>query len=192
LEALVALLEKTDVVVTRELDDPRGGYLEIDGKVVVALTDGRSATERMAAESSLPLVLVDLALDYAGASRVALASADQAPAQALDTAAGLFQALGKAVSPLSDIPGLLVMRTVCMLVNEGADAVNQGVCAPVGVDTAMCKGLNFPRGPFEWAASLGLDSVLTVLQNLRNSYGEDRYRVSPWLRRKAFSGGVVI
>ena len=103
-----------------------GRRIEIDGRTALARTDGRTATERMAAEGGLPLVLVDLALDYGSATRVALAAADQASPDDLARAAGLFQALGKEVSRLDDVPGMLVMRTVCMLANEAADAVQPG------------------------------------------------------------------
>ena len=75
-------------------------------------------------------------------------------------AAGLFQALGKSVSVLDDVAGLIVMRTVCMLANEGADAVNQGVCSAEAVDVAMLKGVNYPRGPLAWADALGLRGTL--------------------------------
>ncbi|MDB5747428.1 MAG: paaC, partial [Massilia sp.] len=40
------------------------------------------------------------------------------------------------------------------------------------------------RGPLAWADAIGLHHVVTVLANLGASYGEDRYRVSPLLRRK--------
>jgi 3-hydroxybutyryl-CoA dehydrogenase len=49
----------------------------------------------------------------------------------------LFQALGKSVSVLDDVAGPIVMCTVCMLANEGADAVNQGVCS-VGASAWRC------------------------------------------------------
>jgi 3-hydroxybutyryl-CoA dehydrogenase len=96
----------------------------------------------------------------------------------------LFQAAGFAVTRLDDVPGMAVMRTVAMLANEAADAVNQGVCSADGVDVAMRKGVNYPRGPLEWASSVGLEQIVTVLANLAASYGEDRYRISPLLRRK--------
>ena len=79
---------------------------------------------------------------------------------------------------------MAVMRTVAMLANEAADAVNQGVCSARAVDIAMQKGVNYPRGPLAWADSIGLRQVVTVLANLATTYGEDRYRVSPLLRRK--------
>jgi 3-hydroxybutyryl-CoA dehydrogenase len=80
------------------------------------------------------------------------------------------------------------MRTVAMLANEAADAVNQGVCDAAGADIAMKKGVNYPLGPLEWADSIGLPRVLTVLDNLARVYGEERYRASPLLRRLVAGG----
>ena len=123
---------------------------------------------------------------------MALAPADQASGEDLARAAGLFQALGKEVSRLDDVPGMLVMRTVCMLANEAADAVNQGVCSAEAADTAMRLAVNYPRGPLAWAQAIGLDRVVAVLANLAAGYGEDRYRVSPLLRRRLFTGGRLV
>ena len=150
----------------------------------IYLTDGRSATERAEADGHRDTVLFDLLLDAAGSPRVALARADQCSDSAWQAAVGLFQAAGFAVTRLDDVPGMAVMRTVAMLANEAADAVNQGVCSARAVDIAMQKGVNYPRGPLAWADSIGLRQVVTVLANLATTYGEDRYRVSPLLRRK--------
>jgi 3-hydroxybutyryl-CoA dehydrogenase len=186
---LLPPLERSGIAARPEGNVGEPARLEIDGgAVVVALTDGRTATERMAADGGPPLVLVDLALDYAGTGRVALAPADQTNPGDLARAAGLFQALGKAVSVLDDVPGMIVARTVCMLANEGADVVNQGVCSAEAVDTAMCKGVNYPRGPLAWADALGLPYVVGLLDNLARDYGGYRYRVSPLLRRRLHSG----
>jgi 3-hydroxybutyryl-CoA dehydrogenase len=84
---------------------------------------------------------------------------------------------------------MVVMRTVAMLANEAADAVGQGVCSAEAVDIAMQKGVNYPRGPLAWADAVGVAHVATVLSNLAAGYGEDRYRVSPLLRRKLANGG---
>ncbi|MES3026183.1 MAG: 3-hydroxyacyl-CoA dehydrogenase PaaH [Pseudomonadota bacterium] len=154
----------------------------------VFLTDGRSATERAAANKHADTVLYDLALDCAGATRIALARADQCSDAAYHAVVGLFQAAGFAVTRLDDVPGMAVMRTVAMLANEAADAVNQGVCSAAAVDIAMQKGVNYPRGPLAWADSVGLAHIVTVLSNLATTYGEDRYRVSPLLRRKLAGG----
>jgi 3-hydroxybutyryl-CoA dehydrogenase len=157
------------------------GLLRVDG-AAVALSDGRTATERSLALGE-PVVLFDLALDYGGCSRVALAAAAQADDVHLGKAIGLFVLLGKKVSVLADAPGLAVTRTVAMLVNEAADAVQQGIATADDVDAAMCKGVNYPLGPLAWGRRIGLDHVATVLRHLAQAYGEDRYRTSAWLTR---------
>ena len=70
-----------------------------------------------------------------------------------------------------------------MLINEAADAVNQGVATVADVDTAMRKGVNYPRGPLAWADELGIETIQNVLVNLAVHYGGDRYRVSPKIRQ---------
>ncbi len=81
------------------------------------------------------------------------------------------------------------MRTVALLANEAADAVMQGIGAPAAIDLAMCKGVNYPRGPLAWADALGTGTVRDVVANLAAHYGDDHYRVSPLLARRALAGG---
>jgi len=134
------------------------------------------------------LVLFDLALDYATGKRIAITVALQAGAAALPCAVGFFNAIGKHVSVIGDAPGMCIMRTVCMLANEGADAVYHGVCDAASVDQAMRYGMNYPRGPLRWADQIGLAHVQTVLRNLQYSYGMERYRCSPLIARKVAAG----
>jgi 3-hydroxybutyryl-CoA dehydrogenase len=169
--------------------DPDGRVLGI-GEAAVYLTDGRSATQRAHDNAHRDTVLVDLALDYTKATRIALARADQCSVTAYKAVVGAFQAGGFAVSRIDDVPGMAVMRTVAMLANEAADAVNQGVCDARAADIAMQKGVNYPRGPLAWADAVGLGHVMTVLDNLARTYGEDRYRVSHLIRRKVWSGAT--
>jgi 3-hydroxybutyryl-CoA dehydrogenase len=153
------------------------------------LTDGRTATQRARDNKHDDTVLFDLVLDYAGATRIAVTCADQCNPKAYAAVVGILQAAGFAVTRIDDVPGMVVMRTVAMLANEAADAVNQGVCTAAAVDIAMQKGVNYPRGPLAWADAVGVQHIVTVLSNLSASYGEDRYRVSPLLRRKLAAGG---
>ena len=155
-----------------------------EGAATIFLTDGRSATQRALDEGRPDTILFDLLLDPVKATRIALARADQCSEAAWNAAVGLFQQAGFTVTRLDDVPGMAVMRTVAMLANEALDAVNQGVCSAAAVDIAMQKGVNYPRGPLAWADAIGLRHVFTVLANLGATYGEDRYRVSPLLRRK--------
>jgi len=178
--------------VTHRKPLPGAGHNEAPGfhcnGAAIFLTDGRTATERANANKHPDTVLYDLVLDAAGATRIALARADQCSESAWLACVGLFQAAGFAVTQLDDVPGMAVMRTVAMLANEAADTVNQGVCSAEAVDIAMQKGVNYPRGPLAWADAVGLAHVVAVLSNLAATYGEDRYRVSPLLRRKLANG----
>lgn len=181
--ALVGLARDAGIaVIVRE----GAGLIRIDD-TILALTDGRTATERTISDGS-PAVLFDLALDYAAATRMAIARSDQADDTALAQAAGFFQALGKTVSVVDDAPGLIVMRTVAMLANEAADVVHQGVASAADVDVSMLKGVNYPRGPLAWADAIGSARIAGVIDALARVYGEDRYRNSPLLRRRALTG----
>ena len=185
--ALAARLQAAGQRIDRVLASPDGRVAEAGGAALY-LTDGRSASQRAAASGLRDTVLADLALDYATAPRLAVARAAQCAAPTFEAMAGLLQTAGFAVSELADVPGLAVMRTVCMLANEGADAVYQQVCSAADVDRAMRLGTNYPRGPLAWADAIGLAQVHGVLAHLAASYGEDRYRSSPLLQRKVFSG----
>ena len=77
----------------------------------------------------------------------------------------------------------IMMRVVCMIINEAIDAVFLQIASEVDIDLAMTKGVNYPKGPIAWAQEIGLAKVLDYLQNLYEEYGEDRYRPSPLLRR---------
>ena len=121
---------------------------------------------------------------YRVVKHLGVARSDQCSDQAFGDAVGLLQAAGIQVSPIDDVAGMLAMRTVCMLANEAADAVVQGIASRADIDAAMRYGTNYPLGPLEWAARLGFRRVVAVLDNLRAHYGEERYRVSPWLRRQ--------
>ncbi|MEH6825066.1 MAG: 3-hydroxyacyl-CoA dehydrogenase PaaH [Motiliproteus sp.] len=161
------------------------------GSAVLQLCNGELSSARAVSSGEPNLVQFDLALDYAQATMIALAPADQADAGAIADAVGLFQAAGFEVCLIDDIPGMVLMRTLCMLANEGFDAVNQRVCSEAAVDIAMQGGVNYPRGPLSWARSLGLRRCLGVLDQLAGIYGEERYRASPLLRRQALAEAVA-
>ncbi len=131
----------------------------------------------------LPVVLYDLALDYRAAPRIAIAAPAGAPRNVMLTAAGFFQALGKRVSLVEDVPGLVAMRILAMLANEAADAVYRGVCSDGDADTATVKGLNYPMGPLAWGRKLGWHRIHDVMRGLNLYYGDPRYRVAPPIRR---------
>lgn len=188
---IVPLLERAqevglDVVRRESLQQNDTTLLHL-GDLVLALSDGRCAAERACNEGLEALVLFDLCLDYRSARAIALSASHTTSPEACELATAFFQRLGIDVVWLTDTPGLVVLRTVAMLANEAADAVLQGVCSVQDGDLAMQAGVNYPRGPLAWADSLGLSFVHRTLTHLQQSYGEERYRASFLLRRKALS-----
>lgn len=163
------------------------GWLEI-GSARLMLSDGRPATRRALEDEHGHLVLFDLALDYAATPRLGLARADQCGDAAFRSVCATLTAAGYACTPLDDVAGLIVLRTVAMLVNEAADAVATGICSVDAVDEAMRHGVNYPRGPMAWAEAVGLDFFARALANLRDHYGEERYRTSVLIQRRGWTG----
>jgi 3-hydroxybutyryl-CoA dehydrogenase len=152
----------------------------------MVLTDGRCAGQ-IAAEKGVSDVAVfdrpmqgppsdGTVLAYALATRASEHWRIQAPAW--------LAHLGFAPQLVADTPGLVVARTIGMLINEAADAVLQGVCTVEGADAAMKLGVNYPAGPFEWLAGWSIRGVIHLLEALDAQYRGERYRTSPWLRRQ--------
>lgn len=190
-DALEKRLAGSGVAVNRAACDGTGGEWIVVGDATIAVTDGRTATQRAHETGRQNFVAVDLALDYMTATRVAIAMASTCDQRAYSAVVGVLQAAGLRVSCLKDVPGLAVMRTVAMLANEAADAVNQGVATASDVDTAMRTGVNYPRGPLNWADDLGLPAIQAVLGNLAAHYGGERYRVSPMIRQLVWAGRKI-
>ena len=163
------------------------GLLRV-GDAVLALSDGRMASQRANEDGLRNLILLDLAFDYGKASRIAISCSAGIDPSAFEQGVALLQRAGLTVSLLSDSPALAVLRTVAMLANEAADALLQGVASAADIDLAMRAGVNYPQGPLAWADAIGLSQILTVLENLQASYGEERYRPSLLLRRRVAEG----
>src|SRR5262245_15212024 len=146
---------------------------------------GEPATGR---HEDKPVVVLDLALDYLTATRLAVAPPLGCPPEALADVVGFLQAAGLAVSVIADSPGLVVTRTVARLANEAVDLVSRGIVSAGEVDTAMQLGANYPIGPLEWGDRIGPSLLCRTLDNLESYYRDGRYRPSPFLRRLASAG----
>ena len=146
--------------------------------------DGRSATELAAVSGERDVAVFDWPLAATTGALAYAVSATAGEACAAEAAATLA-GLGYVPQRVADAPGLVVARTVAMLVNEAADAVQQGVCSEEGADLAMTLGVNYPAGPFAWLRRFGAQPLVQLLDHLDAHYRGERYRVSPWLRQRA-------
>ena len=183
--AAVAALAPQGWGPARELASDWVG-LTIDGAHLV-LTDGRSAQQLARELGAADVAVFDrpVARPVAPGTALAYAVAPSAHPGWRTQAGAWLAALGFTPLPVADAPGLVVARTIAMLINEAADAVLQGVCDEAGADAAMKLGVNYPAGPFEWLKGWSLDGVAGVIRALDAEYRGERYRLSPWLRRRA-------
>jgi 3-hydroxybutyryl-CoA dehydrogenase len=160
--------------------------MAIDGARLM-LTDGRTATEWASLLGHAKIAVFDrpLVLPVPAGSALAYALPEGGDGPWCNQAGAWLAALGFAPQRLADAPGLVVARTVAMLINEAADAVQQGVCTPEGADAAMKLGVSYPCGPFEWLAAWSPGAVVVLLDALDACYRGERYRASRWLRQRA-------
>ncbi|MGX2996034.1 3-hydroxyacyl-CoA dehydrogenase [Streptomyces sp. JNUCC 64] len=165
----------------REEDEDHGTRLILPGGGQLALADGQTSVEFR------DVVYFDLALDYRTATRIALAASQDTSPRTLREAVGLFQALGKDVSVIGDVPGMIVARTVARLIDLAMDAVARGVATEEDVDTAMRLGVNYPLGPFEWSHRLGRSWAHSLLDDLHLRDPSGRYAPSLALYRHAYA-----
>ena len=148
----------------------------VDG-VLIARTDGRSAYTRAAAVGQ-PVIVFDLIGSLAAGSRVGFSLSPNVPPSLAARFVATLVAQGLTATQLPDWPGLVVMRTVAMLANEAFEAVMYGVASEDDVDAAMKAGVNYPRGPIEWARELGIAAVLSVIRHIHEQTQDPRYRAS--------------
>lgn len=83
-------------------------------------------------------------------------------------------------------------RILAMLINEAADALFLNIATAKDIDSAMTKGVNYPKGLLAWANEKGIDWCVSKMDELYDMYHEDRYRCSPLLRKMKAKGGSFV
>ncbi|WP_406862058.1 3-hydroxyacyl-CoA dehydrogenase [Streptomyces sp. HUAS MG47] len=179
---LIAMVREAGITV-RETEEDHGTRFVLPSGGQLVLADGQTSIEFR------DVVYFDLALDYRKATRIALSASEDTSWETLRESIGLFQALGKKVSVIKDVPGMIVARTVAMLVDLAADALAKGVASAEDIDTAMRLGVSYPLGPVEWGRRLRFGWAHDLLENLDERMPGSRYTPSLALLRRAYAEG---
>ena len=131
-----------------------------------------------------------VAIDLTGDTdkRVTIMTAPGADQGCRDAIASLLAGTGAKVTAIKDSPGFIAQRMLAMIANLGCEMAQIGIASPQDVDTAMTLGLNYPRGPLALADWLGVSNTYEILSQIQEITGDDRYRPSQWLRRRALLG----
>ena len=147
------------------------------------LSNGLTA-KQIEQSDGMPTCLVDLSFDFMKAECVNLVFSPKVDVFMKNRIVALINHIGKDVLESQDQPGMIATRTLAMLINEAADAVFNGVCDADDVDLAMKYGVNYPKGLLSFATELGWQHVANILENLQCWFGDDRYRLSPYIRNQ--------
>lgn len=131
---------------------------------------------------------IDMLIDDAVTKRRVLATNPATRTDMRDAAHALFARDGKAVSVIRDSAGFVTQRVVSTIVNIASDICQQNICSPKDLETAVTLGLGYPMGPLAMGDRYGPTNILEVLFNMQTVYGDQRYRPSPWLRRRGAIG----
>lgn len=131
---------------------------------------------------------IDMLIDDAATRRRVLATNPATRTDMRDAAHALFASDGKAVSVIRDSGGFVTQRVVATIVNIASDICQQSICSPKDLETAVTLGLGYPLGPLAMGNLYGPTNILEVLFNMQTVYGDQRYRPSPWLRRRGAIG----
>ena len=164
------------------------------------VSDARSADVILVAPlgADLSTIVADLRLDagrtvavdpvFAGASGVTLMTTPATAPSSVAAARAAFAARSVPTFVIADSPGFVGPRVVACIVNLACEMAQQGIASPADIDVAVRLALGYPAGPFEWGDRIGADRVLQILQGLHSTFGDQRYRPSPWLSRRARLG----
>ena len=122
---------------------------------------------------------------FAGAAGVTLMVSPATSAATIAAARAVFAAKEIPTYVVADSPGYVAPRVVACIVNLACEMAQQGIASPADIDVAVKLALAYPAGPFEWGDRLGAQRVLAILEGLYATFGDPRYRPSPWLVRRA-------
>lgn len=172
---LLALLSEYDVIVLRSDDGV---------SPIVAAPVGEDCASLSARTGFDHTRLIGLDLMVDTTKRVTAMSAPGCDAGIRDSLVALL-GQRRAVTVIADSPGFIAQRICAMVGNLGCEMAQMGLATPVDIDLAMRLGLNYPKGPLELTDAYGVRRIHEVMCQLQKLTGDDRYRPSQWLRRRA-------
>ena len=95
--------------------------------------------------------------------------------------------IGKETVIINDLPGFVTTRLVATVINEGVFMLQDNLGTPEEIDRAIKLGLAHPMGPLFLADLIGLDTILHILDYLKDELGV-KFQAAPLLRKMVRSG----
>lgn len=91
-----------------------------------------------------------------------------------------------------EYPGYVTTRIIVPLLNEAMHVLMEGISTADDIDTAMKLGFGFNVGPLALADMMGLDEVMSWMENLISELSEHKYNPCPLLRKLVRAGHLGV
>ncbi len=149
-------------------------------RIVSAATTATIAAQRQWLGDTVPMTGCDPLLMLAGGRVQTVSAGDHEALALLDRIWPEWE-----FTSVADSIGMVFSREILPIINEAVAFFEHGVSTE-DINQGTKLGLNYPRGPLEWAEMFGWSSVYWGLRALEDMYGP-RFRPHPWIRRKVGS-----
>jgi 3-hydroxybutyryl-CoA dehydrogenase len=91
-----------------------------------------------------------------------------------------------------EYPGYVTTRIIVPFLNEAMHVLMEGISTAEDIDTAMKLGFGFNVGPLALADMMGLDEVMSWMENLISELSEHKYNPCPLLRKMVRAGHLGV
>jgi 3-hydroxybutyryl-CoA dehydrogenase len=100
--------------------------------------------------------------------------------------------LNKTPVMVHEYPGYVTTRIIVPFLNEAMHVLMEGIASADDIDNAMKLGFGFNMGPLSLADMMGLDEVMSWMENLLHELSEHKYNPCPLLRKMVRAGQLGV
>jgi 3-hydroxybutyryl-CoA dehydrogenase len=104
----------------------------------------------------------------------------------------LSKKLQKVPTEVNDYPGFVANKILLPMINEAIITLHEGVAGVEEIDTVMKLGMAHPMGPLQLADFIGLDVCLSILNVLKDGFGNPKYAACPLLVNMVTAGHLGV
>ncbi|HEY9069757.1 MAG TPA: 3-hydroxyacyl-CoA dehydrogenase NAD-binding domain-containing protein [Candidatus Ozemobacteraceae bacterium] len=105
-----------------------------------------------------------------------------------ETAKRFAKMLDKTVIQVYEYPGLVTTRVFLPMLNQAAKVLNEGIAGCEDIDTAMKLGFGLNMGPFALADQMGIDALLSWMEQLHHETNDNAFLPSKLIRKMVRAG----
>jgi 3-hydroxybutyryl-CoA dehydrogenase len=106
----------------------------------------------------------------------------------IEIAKKLLDQMGKECIVVNDSPGFVSNRVLMLTINEAIFVIQDQVASVEEVDRIFKTCFGHKMGPLETADLIGLDTILSSIEVLYESFNDSKYRPSPLLKKMVDAG----